>query len=200
MIRQASLCAAILVSALTGSVGAQQTGPGGISMSPEFNWSQDEPSIRKQIAAGMAGLRPGETPGRSLLVPVVTWLSNTLEFPAIYELPRVEYTPIRLAAMLNDDRLASQPGVSSRYDDAKQTIYLSDNWNGGAPESASLLIREMVHHLQNIAKIPYQCPQWRDKLAYVAQERWLVAYGRSLEKDFGVDPLTYLLSTECYIP
>lgn len=169
-------------------------------MSPEFNWPRDEPILRDEIAAGMARLRPGEVPGHSSLDPVVTWLSNVLKLPAIYELPRVEYAQVKLAAAPGDGGLASRLRIPSRYDDAKRTIYLSGDWNGKAPESVSLLIHEMTHHLQNIAKIPYPCPQWRDKLAYVAQERWLAAYGRSLEKDFGIDPLTYLLSTECYIP
>jgi hypothetical protein len=170
-------------------------------MPPEFNWSLDEPIIREQIVAGMAKLWPGEVPGQAVLTSIVTWLSNALNLPAIYDHPRVERAPrIRLTAVLHDRPLVSQHAVLSMYDDAKQTIYVPEDWSGNTPEAISILIHEMVHHLQNVAGLQYGCPQEREKIAYVAQERWLAPSGRSLEKDLGIDPLTYLLSTECYIP
>ena len=35
--------------------------------------------------------------------------------------------------------------------------------------------------------------QEREKLAYVAQSRWLMEFGTSLEEEFGIDPFTLLV-------
>ena len=200
MIKQTFFYAVLLVSALASPLGAQEGLRGGASMPPELDWTVDEPIVRAQIGAGMAKLRSGETPGPSVLTPIVTWISNTLDFPAHYDLPRVERTRIRLAAALHGSQFVSQHVILSNYDDTKQTIYLSNEWNGDTPEGMSVLIHEMVHHLQNVAATRHECTQSREKLAHVAQERWLAANGRSLEKDFGIDPLSYLVITECDIP
>jgi hypothetical protein len=201
MIRQASLYAVLLAVALVGTVNAQQSNPNPRPMPPEFNWSLDEPIIRAEIVAGMAKLKRNEIPDEAVMTSIVTWLSNALDLPAIYDHPRVERAPrIRLAAVLHNGEFVSQESILSNYDAAKGTIYLRDDWTGNTPEGTSILVHEMVHHLQHVAGAQYDCSQWREKLAYVAQERWLISYGRSLEKDFGIDPLTYLLTTECYIP
>ncbi len=55
----------------------------------------------------------------------------------------------------------------------------------------------MVHHLQNVGGLKYECPQAREKLAFVAQERWLRMYGTDLEKEFGIDPFSLLVLSNC---
>jgi len=37
----------------------------------------------------------------------------------------------------------------------------------------------------------------REKLAYLAQEKWLGRFGTSLEKEFDVDMFTVLISSAC---
>ena len=200
MIKQA-VYSVFLLLALASPLSAQAGNPRGTSMPPEFTWSMDEPVIRAQIIAGMVELRPAEIPGQSVLNATVTWISNALNLPAIYGHPRVERAPkIKLTLALHGSQFVSKNSVLSGYDDAKQTIYLPDDWSASTPEGMSILIHEMVHHLQNVAGLQYGCPQEREKLAYVAQQQWLTSFGRSLEKNFGMDPITYLQSTECYIP
>jgi len=58
-------------------------------------------------------------------------------------------------------------------------------------------VHEMVHHLQNIAGLKYECPQAREKLAYVAQNQWLAQSGRNLIDEFKLDALTVLVRTNC---
>ncbi|HXF88500.1 MAG TPA: hypothetical protein VNK48_09130 [Xanthobacteraceae bacterium] len=49
----------------------------------------------------------------------------------------------------------------------------------------------------NVARIKHDCLQAREKLAYVAQERWLRRFDLSLESEFDVDPFTVLVRTLC---
>lgn len=63
--------------------------------------------------------------------------------------------------------------------------------------SASVLVHEMVHHLQNLAGLTYACPEEREQLAYAAQQDWLALLGRNLFTDFGSDAFTLTARTHC---
>lgn len=60
-----------------------------------------------------------------------------------------------------------------------------------------MLVHEMVHYLQNMAHIKYECAQAKEELAYAAQEKWLRMFGRNLTTEFEVDPFTLLVSARC---
>ena len=55
----------------------------------------------------------------------------------------------------------------------------------------------MVHHLQNLAGLKFECPMAREKVAYMAQDQWLKRFGKSLEAEFELDMFTVLLSSSC---
>jgi hypothetical protein len=76
-------------------------------------------------------------------------------------------------------------------------IYLPEGWTGNTPAELSILVHEMVHHLQNVENLKFECPQEREQLAYKAQERWLGLFGRDLLRDFELDPFTLLVATRC---
>ena len=145
----------------------------------------------------------------ALLTALVLWVSANFEVPADYNHPRVEFVPTaRIVALryktLAGEQLESvaagqlgQRVVVSVYDDATKTIYLPEGWMGSTPAEQSILLQEMDHHLHNLAKDKFQCPQEREQLAYKAQERWLSLFGRDLLRDFEIDPFTLLVSTKC---
>jgi hypothetical protein len=83
------------------------------------------------------------------------------------------------------------------YDDATRTIYLAEGWNRTDPAELSVLVHELVHHLQAGAQLRYECPQEREKLAYAAQERWLGLFNLTLASEFEMDPFTLLVRTRC---
>jgi hypothetical protein len=84
------------------------------------------------------------------------------------------------------------------FDDAARTIYLSDHWSGSTPAEMSILVQAMVRHFQNVGgPRTYDCPEERNALPYDAQERWLGLYGTSLSEEFGIEPATLMLITQC---
>jgi hypothetical protein len=87
--------------------------------------------------------------------------------------------------------------VVALYNDQTKTIYLSDKWTGTTPSELSVLVHEMVHHLQNEAGTTFECPAEREKLAYEAQDKWLRLFGRNLEAEFEINGLALLVSTSC---
>ena len=200
MFKQTPVCAALMFLTFVGSASAQSPQPISTLMPREFNWLVDEPIIRNRIVTGISQLEPGGIPGKSELTSLITWVSNTLDLPAIYDLPRIERASKLKLATIEPSELLSLPGSVSSYDGMKRTIYLSEAWTGETPADLSVLVYQVARHLQNVSGPKFECRLWGDKLAYIAQEQWLMRYGRNLEKDFGIDPETYLFKTECHIP
>ena len=151
----------------------------------------------------------------TLLTAIVTWLSIGFGLPANFDHPRIEFvTSVEMDAVQLRGQsagsgragsvAASRPApatspreVEALYDDTRRTIYLPEGWTGKTPAEVSVLVHEMVHHLQNIAGVKYECPQAREKLAYAAQNQWLARSGRNLIDEFHLDALTLLLRTRC---
>jgi len=151
----------------------------------------------------------------TLLTAIVTWLSIGFGLPVNYDHPRVEFvSPATMNAVQFRGRVPlhshgargaeSQPGhqtspreVEALYDDASHTIYLPEGWSGKTPAEVSVLVHEMVHYLQNVAGLKFECPQARERLAYAAQNQWLARSGRNLMDEFELDGLTVLLRTKC---
>jgi hypothetical protein len=142
----------------------------------------------------------------TLLTAIVLWLASNFGLPAIYDHPRIEFVPpTRIAALRYSGFAGWQPdanapertSVVAVYLDATRTIYLPEGWAGKTPAELSVLVHEMVHHLQNVGKLKFECPQQREQLAYRAQEQWLGLFGRDLLRDFELDPLTLLVRTKC---
>jgi hypothetical protein len=92
---------------------------------------------------------------------------------------------------------ARQRDIVAVYSDTSETIFLSDAWSGTTPAELSILVHEMVHHLQNQAGLKYDCPAAREKPAYLAQDRWLQQYGFDLEKEFEIDKFTLVVNSAC---
>ncbi|WP_230787138.1 DUF6647 family protein [Aurantimonas coralicida] len=161
------------------------------------------PAILSAIAAlgltatVLAAAGPREAP--PLLDAITLWLTANFDLPSEAETPALVTAPeAELVAMRYGPRATVEPGVvAAVYDDARRTIYLSESWTGQTPAELSVLVHEMVHHLQAAADMRFACPGEREAVAYHAQNAWLGLFGESLESAFGIDATTLLVSTTC---
>ena len=149
----------------------------------------------------------------ALLTTIVLWLSLNFDLPATYDHPKIvpvtEIVLLRYRAFTLEQqreilalhRNGTSPDKSRQvvaiYDDTSRTIFLPDGWTGKTPAELSVLVHEMVHHLQKGASLAYECPAAREKPAYAAQEKWLGQFGRSLLSEFDIDQFTLKVSTAC---
>jgi hypothetical protein len=149
----------------------------------------------------------------ALLRTISVWLAENFNLPQIGEVPRLALGPPLGADGMRDTRvLPLQPQdapsgprtavdvgeqIIAFYDDATQTIFLPNGWTGVSRAEQSILVHEMVHHLQNRARLKYSCAQEREKLAFEAQERWLARFGTSLQIEFQIDPFTLFVRVNC---
>jgi hypothetical protein len=149
-----------------------------------------------------------------LVTAIGTWLSTQFDLPAVQSPPRIELVPFEEIVALRyrgllphggigevlDGRsaISSESDTVAVYSDSAQTIYLPQGWTGSTAAELSILVHEMVHHIQHLAGLKYECPQAREKLAYMAQDRWLNLFGGSLAQDFDLDGLSLLVKTKCF--
>lgn len=150
-----------------------------------------------------------------LLPAIAAWLVANFQLTATDYYPLVKFVPpanmyaLRFGAQGPDQsqdaavefsRLASRNTATETealYNNASWTIYLREGWTGATPAETSVLVHEMVHHLQNVAALKYECPQAREALAYQAQAQWLAQYGRNIKREFGLNPMALLVRTKC---
>jgi hypothetical protein len=137
------------------------------------------------------------------------WLSRNEGLPAIDDLPKIVYaSPDAISAMRYRGLLASQQAASppaavvkhttvAIYVDAQRTIYLPHDFKGETAADLSVIVHELVHHIQQAAGLRYDCPQAREKEAYLAQDHWLAQFNTSLVDEFEIDPFTVLVNSLC---
>lgn len=138
----------------------------------------------------------------ALLSAIVTWLSINFGLPAAYDHPEIVFAPV---AQISDLGYAGgskqyRRAVVAVYNDVERVIYLPDSWDDTSPADLSILVHEMVHHLQNLSEIEYACPGAREEPAYAAQGRWLKLFGHSILDEFDLDRMTLKVTVVCYWP
>src|SRR6187200_3237914 len=47
------------------------------------------------------------------------------------------------------------------------------------PRVIEVLVNQVARHSQNVSGPKFECRLWGGKLAYIAQEQWLMRYGRN---------------------
>ena len=187
MLKRAFLCAALATMVAAGPSTAQRA----------------EHGSAPQVAA-WANAEPADPVAPALLRDIIRWLSQNFDLPATDELPNIAFTTpermdvLRYRGFLNrHEQSGAKSDTVAIYEAASTTIYLPEGWRGMTPAEVSVLVHEVVHHLQHTAKFPYACPREREKLAYQAQDRWLQQFDRTLAGEFGTDGFTLLVRTSC---
>ena len=109
------------------------------------------------------------------------------DVPPIMLVPKHRLVEIAYGA--NPPPLAA---VSGLYDTKTSTIYLLDNWDGSQLLDRSELVHELVHHLQNVNKVPAPCFAAHERQAIHLQLEWLREQGVK-------DPYEFLNINELYV-
>jgi hypothetical protein len=153
----------------------------------------------------------GATPER--MREMLAWIAANVDLPEVQELPSISFaSPKKLAAMRyrgllphqwsktvsRSNETAESHNIVALYEDRTRTIHLPENWTGTTITEQSILLHELVHHIQNVAGLKYECAFARESPAYKAQGRWLREHGLDLETEFDVDMFTLLVRSSCH--
>ena len=154
-------------------------------------------SAAESLSAAPDAAQPIDAP--PLLDTITLWLSANFDLPVPNRPPRIATLPeADLVMMRYGPEARVPPGhVVAVYDDAAETIYLFQGWTGRTAAELSVLVHEVVHHLQSSANQSFACPAERERVAYQAQGEWLTLFDETLESAFNIDAATILVSTVC---
>ena len=112
---------------------------------------------------------------------------GTTELPPIMLVPKHQLVEIAYGP-----KPPPLTAVSGLYDTKTSTIYLLDSWDGSKLLDQSELVHELVHHLQNVNKVPAPCLTAHERQALHLQLAWLREQGVK-------DPYEYLNISELYV-
>ena len=110
----------------------------------------------------------------ALLTAIVVWLSANFALPANLNHPSIKFvSAAEMIAPLNKNQLQRTDVSASKisldivslYSNESKTIFLLNGWEGETPAELSILVHEMVHHLQNVGQLKFACPEEREELA-----------------------------------
>jgi hypothetical protein len=219
--KQVLVCVLLFILHATGAVIAQQSDQDRSPMPPVIEWPQEQAAkasgINYAVVFGEPEPQPAAVgPTQELLTAIVPWLAANFALPPSYQHPNIMLIPateivfMRYRAFSVEKQRqvlnaiygnGASPGNGRRpvalYDDVSRTIFLPDGWTGRTQAELSVLVHEMVHHLQKEARLTYPCPGASEKLAYEAQQKWLGLFGLDLASEFEIDPFTLLATTAC---
>jgi hypothetical protein len=134
-----------------------------------------------------------------LIAMLIAWIAahSTMAAagpPDIHFVPK----PAMNALYFRDQGKREAFQVEGFYLPDKSTVYLPDSWRLTDLRDQSILLHELVHHLQAVNKVHMSCPQALERQAYQLQLEWLRDNGIEHPYDFaGLDVLAVIIATAC---
>ena len=135
-----------------------------------------------------------------LMTALMLWIAAATGLPPASSVPAVAFE--------NKDTLytllyGKAPGARSFaevlavYDTSARTVRLREGWNRNDLVHVSVLLHELVHHLQLEAGLKYDCRGAMEKIAYDAQRSFLAEHGIDMAKALELDPMFLLFVNSC---
>lgn len=156
-------------------------------------------AVRADPQAGLSPPADRTVPLEALLRAVTVWVASELELPVPATLPAVVFTSPRSMVEMRYGMAANdQLRVTALYHARTQRIFLADDWTGETQKELSVLVHEMVHHVEAQAGVQFSCPNQRERSAYRLQEHWLAQFGIDFLRTFNTDRGRLARNTSCY--
>ncbi len=147
-----------------------------------------------------AELATGErsVPFEAMVRMVAFWVAAELDLPLPEVMPVVVFTSPRSMVELRYGMAANERlSVTALYHARTSRIFLADDWTGATPKEVSILVHEMVHHVEAQAGVRHPCPGLRERNAYRLQQEWLMENGSDLNRAFGMNPMQVARNSSC---
>jgi hypothetical protein len=150
-----------------------------------------------RAASGATATREEKLDG--LVVPLIAWIVEKTgllapEPPRITLLPREQMIKIYYGS----EQVSGYRNLQAFYIPTARTIYLPDTWLPDELYGRSILLHELVHHVQRSNNIRVPCPAAVERQAYQLQTDWLSEQGvASPYEMIGTDEFTVRILSSC---
>lgn len=143
-----------------------------------------------------------------LVLALMTWASAQTGLPVPEQHPEIRMIDrCQMQRIYHDDPKIDCSGenfqVQALYDHRSATMLLPDTWSADKVYDISMLLHELVHHMQAEAGVTAEtvkCVGAVEKPAYDAQMAWLKAAGLDPMEVMGINGLAYAFLTACHDP
>jgi Domain of unknown function (DUF6647) len=108
------------------------------------------------------------------IIDLMAWIGARTEW-VVQEPPSICYvTNAQLEEMADGKEKESKHlTINALYAPKSHVVYLSENWNPGDLRDRSLLLHELVHHLQTLNHVEAPCLAKNELQAFQLQLAWL---------------------------
>ena len=137
----------------------------------------------------------------SFALGLMIWISQVSGLPLPDKVPEItRVAPAQIASLANGPGVAD-PNVASGYlalyHADSRTVLLRSDWDMRDLRDRSILVHELVHHLQAEADREYVCRGQMERQAYEIQAAWLEDRGADLFEVMNMNGLFLYAVTRC---
>jgi hypothetical protein len=111
---------------------------------------------------------------KEIITALIIWLGANTPYNTNFDLPTVIFLPqdqLEESFYKGSDKLANT--LYGIYDIKTDTIILPDTWDKRKPWDMSVLLHEMVHYLQDMNRMKFDCVAQMEKTAWPIQQFYL---------------------------
>lgn len=141
-------------------------------------------------------------PSRDKLVELTKWIVLQTGWK-MQSLPKIRIiSKAKMRALFLGPAAPHGPlTVEGIYIKRHRVIYLLDSWSPKRLDDLSILVHELVHHLQFLNKVSVSCSAELNIKAYALQFKWLRKQGIKNPKQYlGIDDFTIWSISRCFDP
>jgi hypothetical protein len=137
----------------------------------------------------------------SFVLGLMVWISSVSGLPLPEDVPEIRrIDPARMATLAVGPGAAdpeAESGYLALYHADSRTVLLRHDWDMRDLRDRSILVHELVHHLQAEAGRDYLCKGEMEREAYEIQAVWLEARGAELFEVMNMNGLFLFAVTRC---
>ena len=136
---------------------------------------------------------------KEILTALMIWLGANTPFDTNHDIPKVLFlTQTQMEELYYPEDQEKMPNkLHGLYDRESETIILSETWDRRDPWDLAVLLHEMVHYLQDMNKVEFECTAQMERDAWPIQQKYL-REKHNFEWDY--DGLWYMVISTCSDP
>ena len=110
---------------------------------------------------------------KEILIALMIWIGANTDYNTDVPLPVVEFkTQVEMEGLYYGER-KREGDLYGFYNLKKNIIILPDTWDSARPFDLGLLVHEMIHYLQDVNEIQFQCVAEMEADAWPLQKQYL---------------------------
>ncbi len=132
---------------------------------------------------------------QEILTALMIWIGANTYFNTNHDVPQVIFLPQeQLNHMYYKDLPHDGNTLHGLYDKDTDTIYLPDTWDRRKPWDNGVLLHEILHYLQDMNKMQFNCTKEMERDVWPIQKNYLKKVHNF---DWDYDELWYMVISTC---